>query len=130
MVAVISVGCVFISIVIGLLVGLCVGYRIAQGSQQQQVASALSYRATSPKDFDVGLSSSRDTVNQNVYDAEPQKTFQTFDLGASLAKQKNNATAQQRNLFVNDLKTNNSKMPNGIADTTLRAPNARQAVYL
>jgi hypothetical protein len=130
-----------VSLIIGFVIGLLVGwYRSAHITSPQSAVDADSrslqtmWRPVSSKEF-----GAPDLVNQNFYDAEPQlqqqprTSFQTFDLSGSLAKQKNTAstTQQLNNIFVNDLKPNNSKLANGIAETSLRAPLPRQSgVYL
>ena len=134
-VAVISVVCVVVSLIIGFFLGLCAS-RITSGFSHSLPAlkssqvDAKAWRSISAKD--ISLEPPERMVRQNPYDVEPVKTFRTFhpyevsDMPPNLAKQQN--APGQHNIFVNDLKPNNSKLANGpVAETSLYP---RRGVYI
>jgi len=136
-VALISVLCVVVSLISGFLLGLCVSritFRFTHplpAFTSPQV-DARSWRSTSTKDTkDILLEPDR-VVRQNPYDVEPVKTFHTFHpysvsgVPSSLAK--HHTAPRQHNIFVNDLKPNNSKLANGPVSETSVYP--RRGVYL
>ena len=134
-VAAISVLCVVVSIIVGFFLGLCVS-RITRGfthsvpTLHSSQVDARAWRSMSAKDM--SLEPPERMVHQNPYDVEPVKTFRTFhpyDISGvppSLAKRQN--VCEQHNIFVNDLKPNNSKLANGpVAETSLQP---RRGLYL
>ena len=135
-VAAISVLCVVVSIIVGFFLGLCVS-RITYGfphslpALRSSQVDARAWRSVPPKDM--SLEPPERLVHQNPYDAEPIKTFRTFHpydvsgVPSNLAKRQN--VHGQHNVFVNDLKPNNSKLANGptTAETSLHP---RRGVYL
>jgi len=134
-VAAISVLCVVVSLVVGFLLGLCVsrithGFRHSLPTLRSSQVDARAWRAMSAKD--ISLEPPERMVRQNPYDVEPVKTFHTFHpydvsgMPRNLAKQQN--APGQHNIFVNDLKINNSKLANGpVAESSLHP---RRGVYL
>ena len=74
---------------------------------------ARSLRSLSTKDI---LLEPERVVRQNTYDVEPVKTFRTFHpydvsgVPSNIAKR--HSAPKQSNIFVNDLKPNNSKQAN------------------
>jgi len=133
-VAGISVLCVIVSLFAGFLLGVCVSritFRFTHplpAFSSSQV-DARSWRSMSTKDI---LLEPERVVRQNPYDVEPVKTFHTFhpysvsDVPSNLAK--HHSAPRQHNIFVNDLKPNNSKLANGPVASTSVYP--RRGVYL
>jgi len=133
-VAVISVLCVVISLIVGFFLGLCVSHitlRLTRPSPTftSSQVDARSWRSMSTKDV---LLEPERVVHQNLYDAEPVNTFRTFHpydvsgVPSNLAKHR--SVPRQHNIFVNDLKPNNSKLSNGpVAETSVYP---RRGVYL
>ena len=125
-VAAISVLCVIVSLFVGFLLGLFVSRITCSVTHTLPVlrssqVDARSWRSMPPKDFSF---ESERVVHQNAYDVEPGKTFGTFR--PNRMKQQN--TPGQNNIFVNDLKPNNSKLANGSTAETSLYP--RRGVYL
>jgi len=135
-VAAISVLCVVVSIIVGFFLGMCVSW-LTRGlthslpTLRPSQVDARSWRSVATKD--VSLEPPERLVHQNAYDVEPVKTFRTFHpydvsgVPPNLAKKRN--MHGQHNIFVNDLKPNNSKLANGpmSAETNMHP---RRGVYL
>jgi len=132
-VAAISVLCVVVSVIAGFFLGFCVslitrGYSHSLSNLRSSQVDVRAWRSTSAKD--ITLEPTERTVHQNQYDVEPVKTFHTFhpcNVSADLAKQQ--YAPGKHNIFVNDLKPNNSKLANRptMAETSLHP---RRGVYL
>jgi len=132
-VAAISVLCIVVSVIAGFILGLCVshitrGYSHSLSNLHSSQVDVRAWRSMSSKD--ITLEPAERTVHQNAYDVEPVKTFHTFhpyNVSADLAKQQ--YAPGRHNIFVNDLKPNNSKLANRptMAETSLHP---QRGVYL